>query len=85
MSEERDAPAFPQPMAAMPTGEMYCSCEKHPDFGGMTLRDYFAAKAMAAVWRDVPDDVNREQALEYLGKSCYEMADALLSARKEGE
>ncbi len=48
---------------------------------GMTLRDYFAAKAMAAVWRDIPDDVDRAQALIELGVHAYEMADAMLAAR----
>jgi hypothetical protein len=50
--------------------------------GGMTLRDYFAAKAMQSVWRDIPEDANRQQALDYLGKCCYEMADAMLRARE---
>ncbi|CUI55794.1 hypothetical protein [Achromobacter xylosoxidans] len=48
---------------------------------GMTLRDYFAAKAMAAVWRDIHDDVDRAQALIELGVHAYEMADAMLAAR----
>jgi hypothetical protein len=49
---------------------------------GMTLRDYFAAKAMQSVWKDIPEDANRQQALDYLGKCCYEMADAMLKARE---
>ena len=47
--------------------------------GGMTLRDYFAAKAMAAILTDG----------SWLGHTCgtaaetaYEMADAMLEARK---
>ena len=49
---------------------------------GMTLRDYFAAKAMAVVWQDIPDDVNREAALLNLGLCAYELADAMLKAGK---
>lgn len=50
--------------------------------GGMTLRDYFAAKAMAVVWADIPEDAHRELALDGLGRCAYEMADAMLKARQ---
>ena len=48
--------------------------------GGMTLRDYFAAKAMQAVLtnhklEDCDDDV--------VAKNCYQMADFMLKARTE--
>lgn len=49
---------------------------------GMTLRDYFAAKAMAVVWSEIPDDVDRDFALLRLGIYAYEMADAMLKARE---
>lgn len=55
--------------------------QEDPDFNGLSVRDYFAAKAMAAVWRDIPDDVDRAQALIELGVHAYEMADAMLAAR----
>lgn len=51
-------------------------------FGGMTLRDYFAVKAMPVVWADIPEDIYRDQALEQLGVFAYEMADAMLKARE---
>jgi hypothetical protein len=46
---------------------------------GMTLRDYFAAKAMQGLvenanWRGMPEDA--------LAKAAYNMADAMLEARK---
>jgi hypothetical protein len=46
---------------------------------GMTLRDYFAAKAMQGLvenanWRGMPEDA--------LAKAAYSMADAMLKARK---
>jgi hypothetical protein len=40
---------------------------------GMTLRDYFAAKAMSEVtWKDV----------DASAKDCYRLADAMLKARE---
>ena len=48
-------------------------------FSGMTLRDYFAAKAMEAIYADPtlhPDVTLPEIAIE-----AYKMADALLTAR----
>jgi hypothetical protein len=45
--------------------------------GGMTLRDYFAAKAMQAKGFTVrPYDTTDEVA-----KDCYRMADAMMKAR----
>jgi hypothetical protein len=44
---------------------------------GMTLRDYFAAKAMQGMMVDVyaPD-------CDYIAKTAYAMADAMLKARE---
>jgi hypothetical protein len=51
----------------------------HPDLGGaagMTLRDYFAAKAMNAF-------LSRDGGtLEMDAKAAYKMADAMLKARE---
>ena len=46
-----------------------------PDFNGMTLRDYFAAKALPVVMPDnraYPSDA---------AKAAYQFADAMLKAR----
>lgn len=50
--------------------------------GGMTLRDYFAAKAMAVILADAKWDRS-----DYLNVStlAYVMADAMLKAREQGE
>ena len=59
--------------------------------GGMNLRDYFAAKAMAGDWaaqnefigefeNDLPDDAFAERAATY-----YRMADAMLAEREREE
>lgn len=52
---------------------------------GMTLRDYFAAKAMQGLigcpdWRESMDEHN---ASDFTAFSAYVMADAMLKARKK--
>jgi hypothetical protein len=74
-------PAFPQPMAALPTtGEMYCAYEKHPDFGGMTLRDYFAAAALRGYMAN-PEFCMGHDSPRNVAANCYDYADAMLAAR----
>lgn len=46
---------------------------------GMTLRDYFAAKAMQSMCLTV----KREQDVEIIPEAAYRMADAMLKARKQ--
>ena len=46
---------------------------------GMTLRDYFAAKALHSYWSD-PDVVGN---LDTAAAWAYDMADAMLEARKK--
>jgi len=47
---------------------------------GMTLRDYFAAKAMQAI---VSRGIVNEVPLEIYATNAYKMADAMLKARGE--
>ena len=55
--------------------------------GGMTLRDYFAAKAMQGLvscpdWREgAGEDVGMD-ASDYTARTAYMMADAMLKARQ---
>lgn len=50
------------------------------DVYGMTLRDYFAAKAMQGmVASGAPDPAM----YEHVARKCYMMADALLKAREQ--
>jgi len=44
---------------------------------GMTLRDWFAGQALSRF------DWAQYTSREYVAKACYEMADAMLKARKE--
>ena len=70
----RSDPAFPQ---SDPVENGY-----HPSYGkdrGMTLRDYFAAKAMQGLvenanWRGMPE--------HSLAKEAYKLADEMLKARE---
>ena len=57
---------------------------------GMTLRDYFAAKAMPAVYRDLWDDVRAGRTGRVpedwrfgVAVEAYELADEMLKARGE--
>ena len=47
-------------------------------YGGMTLRDYFAAKAMQSYLLDKDRD---SFTVEQWAQASYEMADAMLKAR----
>ena len=51
-------------------------------FTGMSLRDYFAAKAMMAFWMD-PDVINCMRDPDAVARYAYEMADAMLVARSQ--
>lgn len=68
-------PAFPIP-----------GLQEHEEFNGMTLRDYFAAKALPAAmsipWRDVgyqPADGLSD--MQQHARLAYQMADAMLAER----
>lgn len=54
--------------------------------GGMTMRDYFAAKAMQASLMPAPNGRSRPErsALKGIAEFAYEAADAMLAAREGG-
>ena len=54
---------------------------------GMTLRDYFAAKAMQGLigcpdWRESAGEDADMDASDYTALTAYQMADAMLKARE---
>lgn len=51
-----------------------------PETEGMTLRDYFAAKAMQALLSDT--DWRLDMDIKDTAKAAYMTADAMLEARK---
>ena len=67
MSNNTGGPAFPG---------LHPSKECHYQDAGMTLRDYFAAKAMQGILYEGLEPVET-------AKHAYEMADAMLKARDE--
>lgn len=68
-------PAFPIP-----------NLHHDEDFNGMTLRDYFAAKALPAVIAQCAQDTRRpnESPVAYFARTSYEMADAMVAASVSG-
>jgi len=53
--------------------------------GGMTLRDYFAAKAMQAYLQIIHQNhasAGSEQGMDAIADAAYGLADAMLKARK---
>jgi len=50
------------------------------EWGGMALRDYFAAKAIPAVMKKW--DNGNPDGWKGIARECYRMADAMLEARK---
>lgn len=80
MKREDGGPAFSMPMTA--AGERILNAPK----SGMTLRDYFAAKAMQGLcgnedWLNKAAK-NTGDPLRSCAFAAYEMADAMLEARK---
>lgn len=72
MNKDDGGPAFPAPEAAKARFG-----DSNPDaFLGMTLRDYFAARALAPAF---PGMTTRD--VQYAAEAAYELADAMLSAR----
>jgi len=57
------------------------------DSNGMTLRDYFSAKALQGVLSNedcnTPDAFTDENAFSNLAKDCYKLADAMLAERNK--
>ena len=69
-------PAFPVNRTAAPSGSEYAKSVVVSD--GLTIRDYFAAKAMQGMMTDVdaPNHI-------YIARHAYRMADAMLEVRDE--
>ena len=58
-----------------------------PGHKGMSIRDYFAAKAMQSIAAKIFEDLNKgddspEQALEIVASVAYNMADAMIEVRE---
>ena len=81
---ETGGPAFPGLKLTSAHGNMTSAQgSEYTPIGGMTLRDYFAAKAMYVAWEAYdkgytgdPEDVTNS-----IAHHAYQIADAMLKAR----
>lgn len=86
MSKPNNPPAFPQSLEIhVPEGGAYTRIESMP---GMTLRDYFAAKAMSAAMANPytgkeihNQNIPKSEQKRFLVENAYEIADAMLEER----
>ena len=69
-------PAFP----ATVQDDRDCGSRYAAGYGGMSLRDWFAGKALEGQAHRFDHPHNHR---ELLAKDCYEIADAMLRARSE--
>lgn len=70
-------PAFPEAIAVSPAGDVY------PGMGGMSLRDYFAAHALALLAGRSWDHAAKDgELITIWARSAYHIADAMLQARE---
>jgi hypothetical protein len=70
MSKDTGGPAFPVP-----------GLHENNDYDGMTLRDYFAAKAMQSMIQTPPTKWPEDMMGRSISVCAYEMADSMLNAR----
>ena len=80
-------PAFPRPFS-LDAREAFDDSVAHPAHTGITIQDYFAAKAMQALiscpnWREDAGDEVGMDASDYTAKTAYIIADAMIKARAE--
>jgi hypothetical protein len=74
MSADKGGPAFP--------GTQYANGIQPSGFSeGMTLRDYFAAKAMQGMLASADSWINKDE-VEDFATICYALADGMLKARE---
>jgi hypothetical protein len=75
MSKNTGGPAFP---CGLESGHL------EPLNHGMSLRDYFAAKAMQGIWTntDLLAQLPPGGASKAVARMAYEMADAMIEARE---
>ncbi len=70
-------PAFPAPMFTRQADGMPM-CPQEFGLGGMSLRDYFAGQALAAM----PDEFMTSQTESVVAIVSYGLADAMMAARE---
>lgn len=80
MSEQiQNPPAFPMPDFTHPDGRV-----EH-GYHGMTLRDFFAAKAMASLYAHYGCPKQSDKDIRDDAKISFRIADAMLAERTKGQ
>lgn len=76
-------PAYPQGIATAHDGGIYTGVEKHPDFGGLTKRELFAAMAMQGLVTntEVAGMIGHQEIIV----GAVKLADALLAELEKGK
>lgn len=74
-TKETGGPAFP-----LANSHKELNATNWEDANGMTLRDYFAAKAMLGIFAS--GAIYQSDSVERISKDAYELADAMIEARK---
>ena len=77
MTEERKDPWMVHGGPAFP-----CTDGSDTTYRGMTLRDYFAAKAVTAVISAIMKDEGHNWTSKDFAREAYEIADSMLAARE---
>ena len=72
-------PAYPSPGVVMDDGRG--GEFQQGAYEGMTLRDYFAAKALAGLMADLPKSMHGFTWQDNVAEAAYQLADAMLAER----
>jgi len=77
-NKDTGGPAFP----VHPDMAAQLGCVPSQSDAGMSLRDYFASKALTVYWSG-PDALEASNDIDAIADWCYCMADAMLKAREQ--
>ena len=87
MSKETGGPAFPQTMVDCGEPNGLVTNDELDNLGGMTLRDYFAAKALPVLcgkYVEAAEKVGLDEDWKAgIATDAYKIADAMLEARNK--
>ena len=87
MSKHNGGPAFPRPASEFTkNGTLPDGNDAEPAQVGISIRDYFAAKAMQGELSSQGESVGTwpDRHVTALAERCYLIADAMLAAREKG-
>ena len=77
---DNGGPAFPLPVQ----DDRDCNFRFASGYGGMTLRDYFAAAALHGIMAN-PVLLELHESYDDAARASFNFADAMLAARKEAQ